>query len=550
MSYARDDAQMHALYEAVTEVGLHLAPALSLSIPVGKDSLSMSMRVTPEAPEVISPLSLTIAAFAKVPDVRQMLLPYFTPSKNIAYRVNVNRDGDFFRLGGSILAQVLPEFENLALPTPNLNKGEDLKAFFELVSTLNLQGLAVSYHDISDGGAITALLEIAFASRVGVNLLDDSVASLFAEELGGVIVIEEEKEALFLQKLQDFGFAPVSHKIANFINESYTLTLTSKESISLTDLQRKYGAVSQRIRLLRDEHASVKEWWEDYGTFKELKLVAKVPEAVNEYFTKRSVALRSDRPQVAILREQGINGHREMAHAFMQAGFTAIDVTTSEVLDGRVKLDEFCGVIFCGGFSFGDVLGAGRGWALSILEHPTGREHFANFFARQDTFTLGVCNGCQALAHLKELIPGTNHWPTFLQNKSRRFEARLVNVEVLPSKSIFLKPLQGMIFPLVVSHGEGRVTEEISGGPAMRYVDSAFQEADRYPSNPNGSVDAAAGFTSEDGRVTIMMPHPERVLRSSNFSYLPPAWQEELSPWLAMFYSAYDFVTEPKKSLS
>lgn len=530
------------LYETVRAVGLDLCPALGIVIPVGKDSMSMKTQWRANETDfaVSSPLSLIISAFAPVVDIRQSLTPQLRLDEGPCTLLFIDLASGRQRLGGSILAQTDRALGDVP---PDLDDPACLREFFTTIQLLNETGYVLAYHDRSDGGLVTTLCEMAFAARCGIDinitaLGEDPAAALFCEELGAVIQV---RDADLDPVMNHFAAAPALAGNVHVLGHAETeprIIIRHRDSQlvdePLATLLGHWSRTSWQMQSARDNPQCADE---EYATIINpddpgLGLVnASAPVAF-------APALNTARPQIAILREQGVNGHVEMAAAFDRAGFDAIDVHMSELLGGSRSLETFNGLVACGGFSYGDVLGAGGGWAKSILYNETVRDGFAAFFQRDTTFTLGVCNGCQMLAHLAPLIPGAGSWPRFIRNVSEQFEARLVMVEVEPSASILLRDMAGMRAPIVVAHGEGRVAESPGDGVCLRYVDKHGVVAASYPGNPNGSVDGITGLTNADGRVTIMMPHPERVFLRTQFSWIDPAWPHAEGPWMQIFHNA------------
>lgn len=547
MAAAGYGAEDQALFDTVKAVGMELCPELGIAIPVGKDSMSMRTvwNDKGENKAVTSPLSLIITAFAPVTDVRKTLTPELTRADNHSL-LFVDLAKGKQRLGGSCLAQTYSQLGNEA---PDLESAETLKAAFNTLQALNQQGEIKAYHDRSDGGLIVSLIEMAFASRCGLSIelpeQVDPLAYLFNEELGFVIQVADQSVASVSQAFTQAGLAVSS--IAK-VNKDETIVIKQAGKSLLEDsranLQQAWSELSYRLQAMRDNPATAKQ---------EFDLIAKqykglTPKVNFEFNSKASseAASSANKPKVAILREQGINSHVEMAYAFTKAGFSAIDVHMNDIVAGRVDLADFKGLVACGGFSFGDVLGAGEVWAKSILLKPALRQQFSQFFERADTFSLGVCNGAQMLSHIKSLIPGAEHWPQFVANQSEQFESRLVQVEVVPSPSIFFKGMEGSVIPVAVAHGQGRVQfasseQQAAAQAVMRYVDDEHQVSEYYPINPNGSPEGLTAFTSQDGRSTIMMPHPERVIRSVTMSWAPAEWGED-SPWMQLFRNARAWV--------
>ena len=429
-----------------------------------------------------------------------------------------------------------------------------LAGFFDTTQALNAEGKLLAYHDRSDGGVFATLVEMSFASHLGLTIDLDEVVSnraqvapaLFSEELGAVIQVNESDVAAIVAAYAKVGVAVAS--IATLSGDDSIRVRFAGETVleeSRINWQRVWSETSYRIQALRDNPESAQQEFDNLLDAKDPGLSADVRFDQNEDIVAAFIA-SGVKPKIAVLREQGVNGQVEMAAAFHKAGFIPVDVHMSDILSGRTTLDQFSGLVACGGFSYGDVLGAGEGWAKSILFNPVAREQFEAFFNRPDTFTLGVCNGCQMLSNLYELIPGAGHWPKFVRNQSSQFEARLVQVEVQKSNSILLAGMEGSRMPIVVAHGEGlteyrddqdMATLAAANQISLRYVDNYGQATERYPFNPNGSAQGVTGLTSEDGRVTIMMPHPERVYRTVQHSWHPSEWQEQ-APWLRLFQNA------------
>ncbi|MDX9740104.1 MAG: phosphoribosylformylglycinamidine synthase [Gammaproteobacteria bacterium] len=550
MAAAGQPGEDAGLFDTVRAVGMELCPALGIAIPVGKDSLSMRSAWTEhgEAREMTAPLSLIVSAFAPVLDARRTLTPQLRGDAGETELLLIDLGKGRNRLGGSCLAQV---YKQIGHHPADLDDPGMVTSFFSAIQALNRDGLLLAYHDRSDGGLFVTLCEMAFAGHVGLRvsldgLAKDPFAALFSEELGAVLQVRAADVEEVTKRLQAAGLGAVTHRIATPAADDRITFLREGAEIyaaARTHLQRIWSETSWRMQSLRDNPRTALE---DY----ERLLDADDPglSAVPAFDPAEDVAApfiaRGARPAVAILREQGVNGQVEMAAAFERAGFRCVDVHMTDLLSGRVQLQGFQGIAACGGFSYGDVLGAGAGWARAILFNERVRDEFAAFVLRQDTFGLGVCNGCQMFSHLRELIPGTAHWPRFLRNSSEQFEARLALVEVLASPSLFFAGMAGSRMPIVVSHGEGRAAphpgqseEAIRAGAVMRYVDNHGRPAERYPANPNGSPGGATGFTSEDGRFTILMPHPERCFRTVQHSWHPPEWGED-GPWLRMFRNA------------
>ena len=545
-----EDEKLYRTVEAVSKA----CQALDLSIPVGKDSLSMKTvwQDGEEKKSVVSPLSLIISAFAPVEDVRKTVTPEL---KNVEDSVLLFIDLGFgkARMGGSAFGQV---YNNMTGDAPDLDDTGRLKAFYNVIQQLVAEDKLLAYHDRSDGGLFATLVEMAFAARCGLNVdltslvanqtdvNEASICALFNEELGAVIQIAKQDvaavEALF--KEADLAL----HTVAT-IGTDEKIVIRNQAGIVLeqnrADLQRAWQETSHAIQRLRDNPACADSEFALISDNDRSALFADVKFDVKEDIAAPFINSGA-KPKIAILREQGVNGQIEMAAAFTRAGFDAYDVHMSDLMAGRVHLADFKMLAACGGFSYGDVLGAGEGWAKSILFHPALRDQFAAFFANPDTLTLGVCNGCQMVSNLAEIIPGAEAWPKFKRNLSEQFEARLSMVHVPKSASLILNEMQGSSLPVVVSHGEGRADFALHGGNisadlgiALQYVDGQNQVTQTYPLNPNGSPQGIAGVTNTDGRVTIMMPHPERVYRAAQMSWKPEDWTE-LSGWYRLFAGA------------
>jgi phosphoribosylformylglycinamidine synthase len=573
-----------ALYETVKAVGMELCPALNISIPVGKDSLSMRTQWSEngQVKKVTSPVSLIITGFASIDDVRGTLTPQLDATQEDSTLVLVDLGRGRMRMGGSILGQVLGQSGN---ETPDLDDARDLIALVDAVNALRARGQILAYHDRGDGGLLATVAEMAFAGHVGVALnvdmlvtegdgISDSrmdsgegknwgaqvsgrredltLRALFNEELGAVLQIRTADRAEVLQTLREHGLIQCSHIIGKTRPAASAIDAGKGElqiwrdakpvfSAKLADLHQVWDAVSWKIAQQRDnpacadsEHAAAGEP-SDPGMH--LHLTFDPQDNVAAPFL--NVAAK---PRVAVLREQGVNSHVEMAYAFTEAGFDAVDVHMTDLQTGRARLKDFAGVVACGGFSYGDTLGAGIGWARSITFNERLSEQFQQFFGRSDTFGLGVCNGCQMFAELADIIPGAQDWPRFTQNQSNRFEARLSMVEVLESPSLFLQGMAGSRLPIAVAHGEGYANFKYRGNAdqaiaAMRYVDNHGKPTEQYPFNPNGSAGGLTAVTTADGRFTAMMPHPERVFRNVQMSWTSGD-KSEFSPWMRVWRNA------------
>ncbi|MBA1264862.1 phosphoribosylformylglycinamidine synthase [Stutzerimonas stutzeri] len=543
------------LYDTVRAVGMELCPQLGLTIPVGKDSMSMKTRWDEEGAEksVTSPMSLVVSGFAPVLDVRQTLTPQLRLDKGATDLILIDLGRGQNRMGGSILAQV---YGKLGRQAPDVDDAEDLQAFFAVIQGLNADGLLQAYHDRSDGGLLTTVLEMAFAGHCGLNLnldglLDDAdevPAVLFNEELGAVIQVRQDDTEIVLAQFSAAGLGDCVAVIGQPINNGYiSIRLAGNEVFSGDRrlLQQQWSETSYRIQRLRDNVDCADQEFDALLEEDNPGLSAKLSFDVNQDIAAPYIK-RGVRPQVAVLREQGVNGQVEMAAAFDRAGFAAVDVHMSDILSGRISLEDFKGLVACGGFSYGDVLGAGEGWAKSILFNARARDGFQAFFERSDSFALGVCNGCQMMSNLHELVPGSESWPHFVRNRSEQFEARVAMVQVQESPSILLQGMAGSRLPIAIAHGEGHAefssavalqAADRSGTVALRYVDNHGKVTERYPANPNGSPLGITGLTNRDGRVTIMMPHPERVFRAVTNSWRPDEWQED-GGWMRMFRNA------------
>ncbi|MEX0730634.1 MAG: phosphoribosylformylglycinamidine synthase [Aquisalimonadaceae bacterium] len=547
--HAGEDA---VLYDTVEAVGMELCPRLGIAIPVGKDSMSMKTvwEADGEARSVTSPLALVITAFAAVEDVRHTVTPELVRDEGRTRLLLVDLGAGRNRLGGSALAQVHGFLGDRA---PDLDDPDAFAAFFDTIQTLLREGLLLAYHDRSDGGVFATLCEMAFAGRRGlaVDLPTGEGGvhgSLYSEELGAVLQIREQDLNMVLALFEDAGIAALVHDIGAPGDDGIVRISHAGVPVlerSRADLQSTWQETSYRMQALRDDPECAREEYETVRDEADTGLHATLTFTPDDDVAAAYIA-RGERPRVVILREQGVNGHVEMAAAFHRAGFSSVDVHMTDLLAGRVDLDGFQGMVACGGFSYGDVLGAGGGWAKTVLHNPALREAFEAWFSRQDTFTLGVCNGCQMLANLRDLIPGAELWPDFVRNRSEQFEARLAQVEVVRSPSLFLAGMAGSRMPIAVAHGEGLARFSADQGPrkveaagivSLRYVTAQGQPATNYPANPNGSPDGITGLCSRDGRVTIMMPHPERVFRSVQHSWHPASWGED-GPWMRMFRNA------------
>jgi phosphoribosylformylglycinamidine synthase len=540
------------LYAAVHAVGMELCPALGLTIPVGKDSMSMRTEWEEQGMRkaVTAPVSLIVSAFAPVLDVRLSLTPQLRELGEDTRLLFIDLAGGRQRLGGSVLAQV---YDQLGAQSPDVEEPAVLRGFFAAMQELSAAGLVLAYHDRSDGGLLATLCEMAFAGRCGLDvelagLGADAVAALFNEELGAVLQVRAADLARVREVLARHGLGAHGHELGQPRAELEVRLRQGERTLLAVPtmaLRQYWSRVSYEMQKLRDTSRCAEEEFAAKCDASDPGLSPHLTFDPAQDVAAPYVA-RGAKPRVAVLREQGVNSQLEMAAAFTRAGFTAVDVHMSDILAGRVSLKDFAGVMACGGFSYGDVLGAGGGWAKSILFNARARDAFAAFFARPDSFGLGICNGCQMMAQLKELIPGAEHFPRFVRNASEQFEARLSLVEVAPSPSLFFKGMEGSRMLIAVSHGEGRAEftspEEATrmnglGLVTMRYVDNHGRVTETYPANPNGSPFGIAGLTTADGRFTLLMPHPERVHRTVQHSWRPREWGED-GPWMRLFRNA------------
>ena len=571
MAAAGHHGEDAALFDTVRAVGMELCPQLGIGIPVGKDSMSMKTSWVEEPAsfggdlpakqvsrnqiglagkkEVTAPLSLIVTAFAPCTDASLTLTPQLVPDTDSVLLL-IDLGAGKNRMGGSALAQVYQQSGNVA---PDVDDAAKLKAFFEVIQRLNHEGRLLAYHDRSDGGLLATLCEMAFASHIGLDVNLDAIAgdvisALFNEELGAVIQVRRSDVKSTVYACHTSGLFTV-HEIAR-LNKKGMLNIShggkKLYSENAIELQRTWSATTHQMQALRDNPACAQQEYDKILDAADPGLHAKLTYDPNA--NPVAPAILGKRPKMAILREQGVNGQVEMAAAFDRAGFEAVDVHMSDIISGRVALGDFKGVAACGGFSYGDVLGAGEGWAKSILFNPRARDEFADFFHRRDTFALGVCNGCQMMSNLHEIIPGAEHWAHFARNQSEQFEARFVMVEVQKSASILFDGMAGSRMPVVVSHGEGYAdfsnAKNLKAAQplvTLRYVDNYGKATETYPLNPNGSPQGVTGLTTPDGRFSIMMPHPERVFRSVQNSWHPAEWKEN-GAWLRMFQNARKWV--------
>jgi len=576
MAAAGHPGEDAALFDAVNAVAMELCPQLGVSIPVGKDSLSMKTvwEDRGKRKEVTAPLSLIVSAFAPVSDATKCMTPQLRTDSADTELILIDLGNGKNRVGGSALAQVYKQIGN---ESPDVDEPERLKAFFHMVQKLNRENKLLAYHDRSDGGLFVTLCEMAFAGHVGITvnldeLCHDELANdvdgqerrpellfparywerifraLFNEELGAVLQVRVADRNAVLRALSETG---LSVCLLGAPNKSDELRLVRNAKVIFSEtrinLQRIWSETSYRMQLLRDNPQAAQQEHDRITDSGDPGLHAELTFDLGDDVAAPYIAT-GRRPQIAILREQGVNGQVEMAAAFDRAGFTAVDIHMSDIIEGRASLKRFKGFAACGGFSYGDVLGAGEGWAKSILFNSRARDEFSEFFQRADSFALGVCNGCQMMSNLRELIPGSEHWPHFIRNRCEQFEARLVMVRVESSASLFFSGMDGSRMPIAVAHGEGYAEFSDAGQllsaqslVAMRFVDNRGSPTEIYPSNPNGSPSGIAGLTTRDGRFTILMPHPERGFRTVQYSWHPPEWGED-APWLRIFRNARRWV--------
>ncbi|MDI1247407.1 MAG: phosphoribosylformylglycinamidine synthase, partial [Lacunisphaera sp.] len=589
------------LYAAVQAVGMELCPALGITIPVGKDSMSMSTvwKDGDTEKRMTAPVSLIVSAFASVTDIRLSLTPQLRYDSDLATKSTKGSESDPSafapsapsvanpsesigdtvlllidlgrgqnRLGGSILAQVVSQ---MGEATPDVENPAALKGFWNAIQQLGREKKILAYHDRSDGGLFATVVEMAFAGHTGVDFeiphLHDPFAALFNEELGAVLQVRESDLDDVYLALRQHGLKACVSRLGT-LNPHHALRITQsgKELFNenLATLRALWSDVTRRIQTMRDNPKCAESEFQlkldradpgirpvlsfDLGGMATKSTKGSKSEASS--FVTSAPFVAKNRPAVAILREQGVNSQVEMGHAFTRAGFKAVDVHMTDILSGRVSLKDFRGLAACGGFSYGDVLGAGEGWAKSVLFHEKTRDEFQAFFAREDAFALGVCNGCQMMSNLKSIIPGAGFWPRFVQNQSERYEGRFVSVMVEESPSVLFTGMAGSVIPIVTAHGEGYAefadhdamkAMSTSGLVAGRYVDNHHRITEQYPLNPNGSPLGMTALTTTTGRVTIMMPHPERVHRTVALSWHPPEWGED-SPWMKLFYNAREWV--------
>ena len=546
------------LYAAVKAVGMELCPALGITIPVGKDSMSMSTvwkdAATGDQKRVTAPTSLIISAFAPVADIRLSLTPQLITDAGDTQLILIDLGLGKNRMGGSIFAQVLSQTGEA---TPDVENPYHLKGFWNAIQQLGAEKKLLAYHDRSDGGLLATIVEMAFAGHTGLDLevpaSHSAFSTLFSEELGAVIQVRADDVAYVTGVLRTHGLKTCVSLIGT-LNPHHALRIKrAGQEIyneNLSKLRDIWSDVTRRIAGLRDNPACAEQ---EHALRLDRTNPGITPKVTFDFQPSPFSILTSNaRPPMAILREQGVNGEVEMAAAFTRAGFQAIDVHMTDILSGRIKLSDFRGLVACGGFSYGDVLGAGGGWAKSALFNPRARDEFSAFFARTDTFALGVCNGCQMMSNLHSIIPGAEGWPRFVQNQSERFEARVASIKIEKTPSILFTGMEGAVLPIAIAHGEGfaefpttgaAAAFSASGLVAARYVDNKHQVTQHYPLNPNGSPHGMTALTTTTGRVTIMMPHPERVFRAVQQSYAPKSWlAHDNAPWSRLFQNARTWV--------
>ena len=553
MSSIMTDRLKQDLYETVEAISVDFCSKIGITIPVGKDSLSMQTSWVNEEKQYknTAPLSLVISAFSPIDDVNNVITPQLKDkSESILLLIDLGQGQN--RMGGSCLSQI---YNRSLGETPDIENPEVLKKFFNAITKLKSRMLIQAYHDRSDGGLFACVSEMAFAGNMGLDLSleaanqEELLKLLFSEELGCVIQIQNGDLDDVLDILNEASLSNSIYPIGTVVKDKQ-ISIKNNEfnhSFDLKTLRQAWSKMSFEMQKLRDNPETAEEGFKKILDVNDPGLNPKIKFGPTQIDYKR---LTKSSPKVAILRDQGVNSQIEMAVAFNKAGFNAYDIHMTDILNGQVNLDQYIGLVVCGGFSYGDVLGAGGGWAKSVLFNENAQNQFKTFFHREETFSLGICNGCQMMSQLKDLIPGADHWPRFVRNLSEQFEARLNMVEVLESNSIFLNGMEGSMIPIATSHGEGRVQYSNDGdmnalieasGVTIRYVDNFGQPAINYPDNPNGSESGFAGFCSEDGRSTIMMPHPERVMRTEQFSWCPDDWKDH-GPWARFFVNARDWI--------
>ncbi|ABR73800.1 phosphoribosylformylglycinamidine synthase [Actinobacillus succinogenes] len=552
MAAAGHQGEDAGLYEAVKAVGEELCPALGLTVPVGKDSMSMktTWHENGEQKTVTAPLSLVISAFARVEDVRKTVTPQLRTDKGYSRLLLIDLGEGKNRLGATVLAQV---YKQLGDEPADVENAATLKGFFDAMQTLVQQGKLLAYHDRSDGGLITTLAEMAFTGHCGVSvdisaLGDNDLAVLFNEELGAVIQVKESDVNAVREVLSRHGLIHLTKEIGTVnANDEFEIVRGTKVLLSekRSELRGIWAELTHQMQRLRDNPACADQEFEAKKNAEDKGFSAHLTYDINEDIAAPYIA-KGAKPRIAVLREQGVNSHVEMAAAFDRAGFEAVDVHMSDLHAARHDLKDFNALVACGGFSYGDVLGAGGGWAKSVLFNTALRDQFETFFNREDTLAIGICNGCQMLSNLAEIIPGTENWPRFVRNTSERFEARAALVRINESNSVWFQGMAGSHMPIAVSHGEGRVEFKHEGQLqglrdqgliVAQFVDNNIQPTDIYPANPNGSVEGITALSNANGRVAIMMPHPERVFRTVSNSWHPEDWNED-GAWMRLFRNA------------
>ncbi len=554
MAAAGHEGEDARLFDTVEAVGMELCPQLGITVPVGKDSLSMKSTwiENDKKQSVTAPLSLIISAFAPVLDVRKTCTPEIKICDQGSQLMLIDLGQSKNRLGASALTQVYSQTGDVG---PDLDDASLFKGFFIAIQQMLEQGLLLAYHDRSDGGLITTLCEMAFAGRSGLqcdvsNLGADALSILFSEELGAVIQVSDSNLSKVDSLLSALELSGISHVLGQPMKNE-TIKISFKEKIvideSIIDLRRAWSETTWQMQKLRDNPECAQQEYDLLLNNEKPSLFSTLTYATDDDIA--APYINSQRPRMAILREEGVNGQVEMAAAFDRAGFKAFDVHMSDILSGRVSLSDFQGIAACGGFSYGDVLGAGEGWAKSILYNSRAYDEFSTFFNRMDSFGIGICNGCQMMSNLHKLIPGADSWPRFIRNRSEQFEARVAMVEILKSASLFMDGMAGSMMPVVVAHGEGLVEQRKASSQqllekqiaCLRYVDSQGDASEYYPLNPNGSALGLNGFTNDDGRFTIMMPHPERIFRSLQNSWQSEEWGA-FGPWMRIFRNARKWI--------
>jgi phosphoribosylformylglycinamidine synthase len=539
--------EYQALYEAVKAVGMELCPELEIGIPVGKDSMSMQTKWQEDgsAKQVTSPMSLIISAFASVDDVRIHLTPQLTGNVGnelLLFDLSAGKN----RMGGSVLYQVQNQMGQVS---PDLDSPQRLLNLFRFMHEAITGNLVLACHDKSDGGLLTTLAEMSFAGNCGIDVDISQIFGaaedvLFNEEPGLVVEVIDGQSSDLVALIDKYELTDFVSKVGTIIpHDDFILTAANKQLCwKRSDLETIWAKTSYMMAKNRDNPKAADEEFEGIKS-----LNPGIQPKVDFDFSAQLMApfIHLAKPKVAILREQGVNGQNEMAVAFMRAGFDAVDVHMQDLIEGKVNLQSFNGLAACGGFSYGDVLGAGQGWAKTILFNEQLRLQFTEFFSDNSKFALGVCNGCQMMSGLKTIIPGAENWPLFLRNNSEQFEARFSQLEIQASNNVFFKGMAGAHIPVAIAHGEGRATfeQQINAGlTAAKYIDNVGKSTMQYPFNPNGSEDAVAAVSNLLGNVLIMMPHPERVFRTAQMSWAPENWGEN-SPWMRMFYNARQFVS-------